>query len=109
MSRLKLVSEFHNVHVHAETGRSVQAGIGEVSGAKSGKGVREWVDANSRSRDDLNRASEVLHAECVVAEESCPRSGVEGDKSPLSRLVQDPVRPSRSDRFHRLLAIAPRL
>ena len=52
-SRLKLVSKFYDVHVHAETGRSVQAGIGEVLGTKSCKGVREWVDANSCSRDDL--------------------------------------------------------
>jgi hypothetical protein len=37
--KLKLVSKFHDVHVHAETGRSVETGIGEVLGTKPGKGV----------------------------------------------------------------------
>ena len=61
-SWLKPVSKFYDVHVHTETGRSVQAGIGEVLDPKAGIGVREWIDANSRGRDDLNRPPEVLHA-----------------------------------------------
>src|SRR6185295_18080775 len=94
-SRLKLVSKFHDVHVHAETGRSVEAGIGEVLGTKPGKGVREWIDANSRRRDDLNRASEVLCPEFVVAEKPSSRSGVEGNKSPPA--AQCEIRYERHD------------
>ena len=80
-SRLKLVSKFYDVHVHAETGRSVHAGIGEMLGMNSGIGVRKWIDANPQGRDDLNRASEVLYAELMIAEESWPHSSIEDDKS----------------------------
>ena len=81
MSGLELVAKFYDVHVHAETGRSVQAGIGEVLEPKASIGVGKGIDTNPRGRDDLNRPSEVLCAERVVAEESGSSSGVEGDKS----------------------------
>jgi hypothetical protein len=43
---LEPVSEFCDVHVHAETCRSVQAGIGEVLDPKAGIGMRERIHAN---------------------------------------------------------------
>ena len=46
-SGLEPVSKLHDVHVHAETGRSVQAGIGEVLDPKTGIGMLEWTHANS--------------------------------------------------------------
>jgi hypothetical protein len=36
---LELISKFYDVHIHAETGGSVQAGIGEVLNSKSGIGM----------------------------------------------------------------------
>jgi hypothetical protein len=109
MSGLELVAKFYDVHVHAETGRSVQAGIGEVLEPKASIGVGKRIDTNPRGRDDLNRASEVLCAERVVAEESCPSADVEGDKPPPSRSTQDPARRSSSDRSHWPLSAVPRL
>ena len=38
-SGLELVSKFYDVHVHAEAGWSVQAGIGEVLNPKSSIGM----------------------------------------------------------------------
>jgi hypothetical protein len=43
---LELIPKFHDVHVHAEAGRSVQAGIGKVLDPKAGIGMREWIHAN---------------------------------------------------------------
>jgi hypothetical protein len=81
MSGLEPTSKLDDVHVHAETGRAVQTGIGEVLDSKAGIGVRKWIDTNSRSCDDLNRSPEVLCAERVVAEESCSSPSIEADKS----------------------------
>jgi len=78
MSWLKPVSELCDIHVHAETRRLVQSGIGEMLDTKAGVGMREWIHANPRGGYDLNRTPEVLHAERMVAEECCSHSGVEG-------------------------------
>ena len=45
-SWLKPVSKLYDVHIHAETGGSVQAGIGKVLDSKAGIGMREWIHAN---------------------------------------------------------------
>ena len=80
-SASKSVAELHNIEVDAETGGSVQTGIGEVLEPESGIGVGKWIDANTNGCDDLNRTSEILVAEFVVAEKSRACSSVEGEKS----------------------------
>src|SRR4029077_6268934 len=101
-SGLEPVAKFYDVHVHAETGRSVQAGIGEVLDAKPGVGMRQWISADPRGRDDLNRSPEVLCTERVIAEESCPSADVEGDKpSPAAQ------RKIRHNRHHETALICP--
>ena len=48
---------------------------------KTGLGASKWTNLSRHSRDKLNRITEVVHSECMVAEESCSYSGVEGDQS----------------------------
>ena len=60
----KLISDLHDVHIPADSGGSVQAGIGEVLGSKSGIGVGDWIDANPQGHGEqwsgLGRASDQI-------------------------------------------------
>ena len=84
------------------TGRSREAGIGEVLDPKAGSGMREWTHANPCGDDDVNRPPEILHTECVVTEESCPSSGIDGDTSLPA--AQHKI---RHDRHHQTALMCP--
>ena len=78
---LKSVTGLDDVHVDAETVRSVHPCIGEVLDTKSSVGVRDRIDEYPRGGDDLNRTAEVLSAIFVSAEESHSYPCVEGYES----------------------------
>ena len=66
------------MHVDTEAGATISAGIGEMLEAIPCETTRNEIEANAGCADDLNRASEVLLAVFIVAEECRPASHVDG-------------------------------
>jgi len=78
---LKSVAGFDDIHVDAETVRSVYACVGDVMDTKAGVGVRDWIDDDPGGGGDLNRTAEVLIAVVVSTEKSQAHPGVDGHES----------------------------
>ena len=81
---LKSVAGLDDVHIDAETVRSIYPCIGEILDTKSCVGVRDRIDEYPGRTDDLNRTAEVLSAILVPAEKSGAHPDINGHESVLA-------------------------